>query len=528
MTTFFDLTRSFDEGLSKITSFVPKVVGNFQNGDNTFRGRKNDLVDAYAVNFQGLGALSFANAVENNIEVASRLEQKLSEFVTATDHTSKQMHSWNQQYDGDISNFVPMFSLDTDGLSYYGLDWQDVTNQLRDDTLSEYIDFGFVIELGKGNLLNNLDQAKQGIESIIQYKYSQNMGNYRHTYDQLVGSRPDNKYEYQQIHDQQVIQENNNLYDANRVLNQIYKNQHEAFSGWFDAMTSLISTYDNEIAWAGATGEVSVGDILQDLLHAPNGSPLVIYQTPDGNLVVAVNTMNDGKTTQQNALLIQQAIAEYDRANGLTNPKVTVVGYQGGGDVVQQLAVDQNLFQITNVVLIGDKITQAPNPLANYTDYVAPGDDNTGTGGASIVPSNPAEVSNDLVDGGEILLGAATGGPPGALIATGEVIVSTVVPLAFSGGHANVNGADPNSYFQNQAALPPNQTHGYNQLVALPSEPVETSTHYGLTVHWPFYKSDKIDYTQSTYLNMRGLPDPGTGKTLQGLGPLSPPTYYNF
>lgn len=527
MTTFFDLTRSFDEGLSKITSFVPNVVSNFQNGDNTFRGRKNDLYDAYEVNFQGLGALAFANAVENNIEVASRLEQKLSEFVTASDHTSKQMHTWNQQYNDDISNFVPDFG-EENGLAYYGLDWQDVKNQMRDGTLSSYIDFGFVIELGKGYLLGNLDQAKQGIASVIQYNHSQNMDNYQNTYNLLLGRNPSAKYDYQQNLQQQQMQENSYFYEANRELTQIYNNQHDAFSGWFDAMQSLLGTYDNQIAWAGATGEVSVGDILQDLLHAPNGSPLVIYQTPDGNLVVAVNTMNDGKTTQQNALLVQQAIAEYESANGLTNVKVTVVGYQGGGDVVQQLAVDQNPFQITNVVLIGDKVTQTPNPLANYTDYVAPGDNNAGTGSASIVPSGSADVANDLVDGGEIVLGAATGGPAGALVATGEVIVSTVVPMAFSGSHSNVNGADPNSYFQNQVALPPNETHGYDQLVAIPSEPVETGTKYGLTTHWPFYKSSKIDYSQSTYLNMRGLPDPGTGKTLQGVGPLSPPTYYNF
>jgi hypothetical protein len=116
-------------------------------------------------------------------------------------------------------------------------------------------------------------------------------------------------------------------------MGQIYNNAHDAITNWFNTVSGLIGDYNNDIAWAAATGEVTVGEILQDLVKAPNGSPVVIYQTANGGLVVGVNTFNDGLTPQQNAALVEQAIENYDQAHGLKNPQVTVLGYQGGNDV---------------------------------------------------------------------------------------------------------------------------------------------------------------------------------------------------
>lgn len=126
MTTFDDLTRSFNDGLSKVTSYVPLVISNFQSADRQFRGRKNQLVESYDVKFAGMGAMMFAQAVENNIEIASRMEQKLSDFVTASNHTNQEIHSANQQYGDQINNFVYFDNIE--GLIYYGYSLDDVTN----------------------------------------------------------------------------------------------------------------------------------------------------------------------------------------------------------------------------------------------------------------------------------------------------------------------------------------------------------------------------------------------------------------
>lgn len=531
MTTFDDLTRTFTDGLSKITTYVPKVIGNFQKGDNQFRTRKDDLVDSYSVDFQGLGALAFANAVENNIEIGSRLEQKLNEFVMASNHAATDIHNANNTYGDQINNFIP--GVGVQGLEYYGYTYDEVDTQLRDGTLAVYIDLGGVLDFNLQFMLTQLDDAKTGFWSIIQYKYSQNIDQYQQLFDrQTKGidkktgiAQINNFKQYQQT---SVTNENSYLNQARIELDAIYKNQEDAFTNWYNIMVQTVSTYDNEIAWAGATGQVSVGDLLQDLVNAPNGSPVVIYRSSDGGLVVAVNSINNGKSPAENALLVQKAIAEYDELNGITNPKVTILGYQGGSDIVQNLANDKNPFQLANVVLIGGKITQTPAVGVNYVDYLAPGDSNAGTGNPSIVPHSSTDVANDLVDGGEIVLGGATGGVPGVLIATGEVITSTVVPMAVNNGNSSVYGADPNNQFtQVPSSLAPNQTIGGRTLLALPDEPGEARSVWKLSTSYPFVKGRDINYTQSAYLNMVGLPDPQTGKTLAGFEPISPPTYYN-
>ncbi|GCE07090.1 hypothetical protein [Dictyobacter aurantiacus] len=536
MTTFDDVTRSFNEGLSAITSYIPKVISNFQNADQHLRDHKNNLVDSYEVKFAGMGATMFAQAVENNIAISSRMEQKLSEFGMSSDHINKQIHTMNQTYGSQIDNYIPpsVMAGDIGGLDYYGMSYQDATTQMRDDTLISYVDVGGVLDLGKSYLLSQLEQAKEGIWGYLQYKSSQNMQQYQNIYDTQTSRVPKDATamlnEYKQMHNQSVQQENNYLAEAKNQLGQIYTNQQSAFSDWYDAVSGLIGIYNDEIGWASATGTVTTGEILQDLIHAPNGSPIVIYQTNDGGLVVAVNSMGGGKTPQQNALLVQQAIQEYDAMNGITNPRVTILGYQGGNDIVQALAQDKNPFQLENVVLIGAQISQIPAGGINYYDYVAPGDNNAGTGNPSIVPQSPTDWASDGIDIGEIALGA-TGGPAGVAVATGEVIVGTAVPMWLNSNTGDVSGAaNSGTYFKPPASLGPGDGIGVRNLTALPDEPGETKEGWKLSSHFPFVYGKSVDYTQSTFLNMVGLPSDSSQdpkKFVQGFQALSGPTYFN-
>lgn len=527
MTTFDDVTRLFVDGLNQINSFLPKVITKFQHADTRFGGQAEDLTDGYDVEFSGMGALTFTQAVGNNVQIASTLEEKLNEFVMASDHTNKQIQSFNSNYGGQINDFIPPSAGMVEGVEYYNLSIQDVISQLRDGTLASYYDIGGAMELGKAYMLGQLDQAKEGVWSYIQYQSSQNMSGYLDTYNKLKkrpgGDSPASPYK--QMHDQQVQDENNRLQEAKIQLDQIYNNEHDAFTGWFNSVTGQIATYNDEIGWAAATGQVSVGDLLQNLIHAPNGAPVVIYMTKDG-LVVEVNSINNGKSPQENALLIQKAIAEYAEINGLQNPKVTLLGYQGGTSIVQELAKDKNSFQVTNVVLIGGKITEMPQVGVNYYDYVAPGDDNAGTGGASF-GNSPGDWANYGVDAGEIALGA-TGGPVGVGIAAGEVIVSTGVSMATSSDKSDISGATNGGlFFQTPGHVPPGQQLGARTPTVVPDEPGESSESWKLTSHFPFVRGKNVNYAQSTFLNMMSVPDPGApGQSLQGFEPLSVPTYY--
>ena len=534
MTQLSDVTKDFNDGLAKIATFIPNFVSSFQKADSKLRGQKEDLTEGYEVPFAGMGADTFSNAVENNIQVTGQIEQKLQEFSMASDHTNKQIQSANDQYEGQIDNFIPPAASmgSGEGLSYYHYDWSQVNGILRDSTLSYYAMIAGLFDFGLSFLLNNLKDARDSVWNDIVYQSNQNIDGYKQTLNQLNSRLSKDEQQspanpYQQNYQKQVQEEHMRLSDAKIELDQIYNNEVDAFTHWYNALDNLVHNYQLSTGWDTASGDVTVGDLLQDLAHAP--APIVIYKTADGGIVVLVNTMNDGLSPEQNAALVQKAIEQYEEANGLTNPKVTLLGYKGGADIVQHLAHDNNPFQITQVVLVGGQITMPREGGINYTLYAAPGDNDSGTGGASLDPTNPANQAALGVDGGEIILGGITGGPWGAGIAAGEVVVGTVAPDWAGANSGDVSGAaNGGLYFQSNPG-PAGQMPGTDNLYAVPNEPGLSSDAWGLSWNFPFVRVKHMDYTQSTFLDTQGIPDPnGDGrKLLQGFEPLSPPTYYN-
>lgn len=535
MTQLSDITKDFNDGLAKITTFVPKVVTTFQNADTKLRGQEDNLINGYDVPFAGMGAMAFANATENNIQLASRVEQKLQEFVTASDNTNKEIHSANDQYESQIDNFMPpmaMVGSTGDPLEYYGYGWKQSTDMLRDGTLAYYVMIAGLFDFGLQSLLDYLKGARDSLWSAVTYQYNQNLDQYQQTYNQLESRLPADQRNqpgdpHKQLHDQQVLDEKNRLSEAKIELDQIYNNQVDAFTNWYNALAKSVENYKQTIEWTSATADVTVSDFLIDLQNSK--SPIVIYKTPSGGLVVLVKGMNGD--SKQNALLVQQAIAQYDALNNLNNPKVTILGYQGGGDIVQQLAHDNNPFQITNVMIVGDQVKLQREAGINYMVYAAPGDNSAGTGGASLDPSNPSNQAAYGVDAGEVVLGAATGGPWGAGVAFGEVVAGTVIPAWAGSGGIDVSGAaNGGLYFQPpENGVTVGNTPPINDLTAVPIEPGMASSNWGWSWNFPYVRVNHVNYMQSSFLSTQGIPDPnGDGKLiLSGVEPLSPPTYYN-
>lgn len=532
MTQLSDITKDFTDGLSTITTFVPKVVTNFQTADKKLQGQEDNLINGYDVPFAGLGAMAFANATDNNIQLFSRVEQKLQEFVLASDNTSKSIGSSNDHYDGQINDYTPpiaMAGMDGDPLTHYSpYSCKLVNSMLRDSTLDYYIGIAGVFDFGLSFLLNNLKDTRDGIKSDIASQAQQTVDGYT---DQLnkVKKQDPNNYLGQDTWQRQINDEEGKKSEALFEVDQLYNNQVDAFTGWYNTLSGLVDNYKQSLLWTTATADVTVSDLLLDLKNSP--APIVIYRTQDGGLIVLVNTMNDGKTPQQNAALVQQAIEQYDALNNITNPKVTILGYQGGSDIVQYLAHDNNSFQLTNVVLVGGQVITQRQAGINYTVYASPGDNAAGTGGASLNPSNPANATSYAVDIGEIALGAASGGW-GAGIAFGEVVAGTVLPeWAGSNNNSDVSGAaNGGLYFEPPTGnVPVGQSQGSDNLYEVPIEPGMASSSWGWSWNWPLVRVNHVNYMQSSYLGTQGIPDPnGNGNTiLAGIDPLSPPTYYN-
>ena len=460
-----------------------------------------------------MGAMTFANATDNNIQLASRVEQKLQEFVTASDNTNKDIHSANDQYEGQIDNFIPPMAqagMNGDPLDYYHYGWREATNQLRDDTLAYYVMIAGLFDFGLQSLLDYLKGARDSFWSAVTYQYNQNLDGYQQTYDQVESRLPADQRNqpgdpHKQLHDQQVQDEKNRLSEAKIELDQIYNNQVDAFTNWYNALAKSVENYKNTLEWTSATADVTVSDLLLDLQNS--SSPIVIYKTPSGGVIVLVKTMNNGKSAQQNALLVQQAIAQFDALNNLTNPKVTILGYQGGGDVVQQLAHDNSPFQIENVIVVGDQITMNREGGVNYTVYAAPGDNSAGTGGASLNPADPSNQAAYGVDAGEIILGAATGGPVGAGVAFGEVVAGTIAPAWAGAGGIDVSGAGNGGIYTAPPSTygPVGQMPGTDNLYGVPVEPGMANSNWGWSWNFPYVRVNHVNYMQSSFLDRKSV-----------------------
>ncbi|HEY7415546.1 MAG TPA: hypothetical protein VH593_10165 [Ktedonobacteraceae bacterium] len=522
MTQLSDVTKNFTDGLSRITGFVPNVISNFQNADHRLNGQEDGLINGYDVPFAGMGAMAFTNATDNNIQLSGRVQQKLQEFVTASDNTNKQTGSINDYYEGQLNNKPLIAGIGEDPLAHYNYGWKQVTDLLRDGVLAYYIDIGGVFDFGLPFLIGNLQDMRDAVKNDIKFKAQQNKDGITQQYNQFVKQHADNFLAHDQ-YTQQIDQEEGKEGDAMAEVDQIYSNQDDAFSGWYSELDGLLSNYRQSLVWTTATGEVTIGDLLLDLKNAP--APITIYRTKDGNLVVLVNDMNNGKNAQQNAALVQQAIAQYDALNNISNPKVTILGYKGGSDIVQNLAHDSNNpFQIGNVILVGGKAILPPAANINYTLYAAPGDHEGGTDGSSTSASTKATLA---VDAGEIALGAVTGGWGGAGIAFGEVVVGTEAPVWASGSSSKDVSRAENGGLYNQI---PAGSQGDNNLRAVPIEPGMVSNGWGWTGN-PFdYRIHHIDYLHSSFLDTESATDPklnpGPGSGLTGVEPLSAPTYY--
>lgn len=503
MTKLSDITSDFTRGLSQITSFVPDAISNFQNADSKLRGQEDDLVNGYDVPFAGMGATTFSNATENNIQLSGRVQQKIQEFVTASGNTNQQVGSINDHYEGQIDNYVPPVTIGIDDpLAYFNYSYQQVAGMLRDGTLGPYGNIGDVLSMGLPHLLGNLLDASNSVKSTIKSRSQQIEDNITQQYNahlKQTGITDPTDIKNSDKSNPNIVTAQEKEIAALGEVDQIYNNHHDAFSGWYQELTGLISDYKQTMTWTTATGNVTVGDLLQDMKNAP--APITIYRTSDGNLVVLVNDMNNGKNAQQNAALVQQAIAQYDLLNNLKNPKVTILGYKGGADTVENLAnLHNSPFTITNAYLVGAQATANPNTGVNYVSYI---------NGSSSDSSKNATLA---VDAGEIAIGAATmpeAPEIGGGIALGEIVAGSAISAATTPKSGGISGN-----------VPFGTVKGTGFPIDVPVEP-------GM-------QGSSDNYMQSSFLDVQGVTtptqNPGVNNyyknLIHGVEPLSAPTYY--
>lgn len=557
MPTFSDVTNTFTTGLDKLAAYLSVMVSHLQGGDKQFRQHKDDLV-YYSLTFSGLGATAFGQAVERNIARSSQFQYKMDALTLATNHLKAQITSSNDKYDTDMAIPPGLDSFDL-ALNHYGYTELSVLNKMRDFVLSG-VDMALLIDAGPGTCYSWLGTERDAIIADMQSQHDRNVGQAQDLYREQLRreGQTDDPYLKSNMNNN-ILQEDNYLSEAKfAVSGKLYQQIHDAITGWFSEVTPALESYNEETGMATAINVVTVGELIWELNNAPGHAPLIIYQTPNGGLMVLVG--NNSINAQQ----INQALKDYIASNGLQGSngqpvQITLMGYQSGGQTAQDLMglASNGLYHVENMILVGAAFTmQNPPTNTNYDLYVSPGDKNAGDNNASILPTNQYQWGNlGLNAVFNVGLGAATGGPVGA----GWGVVSTVAGQGINVGTniaqdnnntTNISFADPNGYFGQSGQL---VIHNYTNNATTNSGltpyysmdhtvPLEQGGEY--SVNWGGLLGKTPHYDQSAYLSGAPVADPSAtfqfdkpnqqgqvhvgSVMLQGPHPLSPPTYYSL
>jgi hypothetical protein len=568
MPTFDDVTSTFIAGLDKITAYIPAVVSGLQKGDRTFSQHKQGLIGAGGTNitFSGLGAQAFGQAVERNIVRSGQYVFKIDAFNLATSHLKALIVSTNHKCDSYMA-IPPGFGSDDDALGYYGYTELDVLTRMRDYVLVG-VDMSIAIEVGPNGFIGSLGVMRDIIIADMQAKHDKSVSGDQDNYNHML-KREDRTDDPIMKHEMQTLitTADTHLQMAKSAVNgKLYEHIHDAVTSWFNVITPALASYVEEIGIATEVNVMTVGGLIQDLKNAPGGAPVIIYQTPNGGLMVAVG---NGNVTADG---IRLAIQAYIDANGLggEHVQITLMGYQNGGKVAQKfmLTYKQNglnyHYHIENMVVVGSQFTMTNMPPdTNYDVYVSPGDKKAGDKSDALLPIDKYQAGNLAANAVfNVGFGFAAGGPVGAA----EGVLSTIVAqginigtnLEQDNGMAAIGFADPNGYFANPDSVTlneypdnvginpnihkdPKNLHAKNYH-SIHVVPLESGGEYSLD--WAGLRGKTPHYDQSAYLDSVFIADPAAtnkydipdsdGKShsesvrLDGPHPLSPPTHYTF
>lgn len=558
MPTFSDVTHTFLSGLDKLSAYLSVTVSRLQGGDKQFRQHKDDLVGV-PFTFSGLGANAFDQAVERNIARSSQFQFKMDALILATNHLKAQITSSNDKYDTDMAIPPGLFEFDM-ALNHYGYTELSVLTKMRDYVLGG-LDMALLLDAGPGTCYSWLGVERDIIIADIQSQHDKHVQQAQDLYKLQLRNegQPEDPYLKSNMNTT-IQQEDTYLSEAKFVVSgRLYQQIHDAISGWFSEVTPALESYNEETGMATAINAVTVGQLIWELNNTPGHPPLIIYQTPNGGLMVLVG--NNSINSQQ----INQAIKNYISANGLQGSngqpvQITLMGYQSGGQVTQDLMAKfaaNGIYHVENMLLVGAAFTmQNPPKDTNYDLYVSPGDKNAGDNSGSILPTNQYQWGNlGLNAVFNVGIGAATGGPVGA----GWGVVSTV---AGQGINVGTNIAQDNNNTTNISFADPNGYFGQGNQLVIHNYTNNATTNSGLTPYYsmdhtvPFEQGGEYSsnwggllgktphYDQSAYLDGAPVADPtATFKfdqpnpqgqvhvgsvMLQGPHPLSPPTYYSL
>ena len=310
MPTFSDVTSTFIAGLDKLAAYLTSMVSHLQNGDKQFRQHKDNLLDV-PLTFSGLGAQAFGQAVERNIARSSQFQFKMDALALAANHLKAQIVSSNNNYDTYMA-IPPGFYEFDEALNHYGYTELSVLTKMRDYVLGG-IDMAQLLDAGPNNCYDWLGVERDLIIADMQSQHDKHVQQAEDLYQQQLKNegQTDDPY-FKQYRSNNILQEETYLSEAKFIVSgKLYQIIYDAITGWFSEIKPALESYDEETGMATAIGTVTVGELIWELNNAPGHAPVIIYQLPNGGLMVLVG--NNSVNAQQ----VNEVIQDYISTNNL-------------------------------------------------------------------------------------------------------------------------------------------------------------------------------------------------------------------
>lgn len=557
MTSFKDVIRPLTEQLEILRAKTASAASRYQADTTQFQTYVTSNIAGVSgnISFLGKGADACTAAVGRNVSRAQHVITKLQDFQLACDQTNKELEEMSTPFDNESSyhlgahdlygsidfenadrymTFIPQYFRDAQGYSPY--DTTDLNTiiiwRIREDTLP-----GLSFQLndlltpgkGQGIMEDNIGYAVSCIQSDFQKYQSQ-----RHSELQSYLAAKDISHEQYQYYDPVV----DSTYElAMHYVNVIADKMKNGYTEWVTEFQALVGQFQIDVIAASEINQPGVGDLIADVTAPGMTGKVYLWQTTNGLVVV----VKGGTTSAE----VEGAIQQYLKAHGLdkTNTAITLLGYQNGGSVAQQMVLDEGdkNYHVTNLVLVGSQLQDNLPAHLNSFVYNAPTKASTesettylGLKPDQIIIPIAAVALTPFTDGlSDLALGGMgvelAEGSTAATLTNGGVDVTKELILAGAWNQAVKLGIEHPQEVQSAAspfAIYLDLGDG-NGIHLIRTDEVTRLANGQLPKTAKIYVrqssvvpaeagANLTNFTDSSYLNAQSVPDPGSDKLLHG------------
>lgn len=371
------LLQPWTDALNDLSSSAKQNLQMCNQSLTTFQNHGKALIGDTTLSFQGLGAKAFANLSTLNEGHSMLINAKIHDFYNASSNLLSEIQGLTSQY--EVGN--GRYENDGGGGFPNPTIYQFVGNMTYDDILHTLMD-GFLTTTAVDSLMDP-STIQGSVHSGVQVGLNKMISKINTSYQtnplkQELTQHPDELNKDNGYWKGRLDQLTQEYHTSIQIVQGLAKNMETQLDAWAFGLYELAKQYAQEVTDAAQINRPTVSDFIYESSQPTfANAPVLIWQLPNGGLYIMVKGGDAGKDEQ----LIKDYLAQYGQDGKA--PPVTIMGYQDGAPVAQQIINDAQFtggnqnpngilsINIINAVMVGnqDQMPKNQTPDVNYVDY---------------------------------------------------------------------------------------------------------------------------------------------------------------